>query len=170
MSTTSPEPDSPDVPPATPADGLPDPAPVGPVHFSIDIIERAVATYLEAFVSLLMVANVIGLSTATAAAVAAVPAGLTVIKTGLSRFITLLGPVRTGPGFIADLAERAAATYLEALVAFLAVADTIGVSTLAAAALAAIPTALAVVKAALARFLGDRESAAAIPAWFLKAA
>jgi len=56
----------------------------------VDMFERAVATYVEAFLGLLLVnwqSNVVDLSTFQSAAIAAVPAGLAVIKAGLARFV-----------------------------------------------------------------------------------
>lgn len=161
MSTTTPS------DPSQTPDELPTPATAGRLRFAVDVAERTLATYLEVLVSLLLVADRIGISTATAAAVAAVPAGLAVLKAGLSKYVRWLDTTRRRAGFVADLAERAVATYLESLVAFLAVADQIGVSTLASAGLAAIPAGLAVIKGGLARFLGDRESAALVPARLL---
>lgn len=164
MSTTSPEPDPSDLP------RIPAPTAPGRARAFVDVAERTLATYLETFVSLLLVADHIGLSAAAAAAVAAIPAALAVVKEGLSRFLLFLDPTRTDGsrfGFAYDLAERSLFTYLEALVAFLAVAERIDISTVTAASLAGIPAALAVIKGTLARFLGDRESAAVIPARFL---
>lgn len=55
--------------------------------FLLDLVERTAATYLETFVGLLLVGGVVDLSTAKAAAVAAVPAGLAVVKSALSAFV-----------------------------------------------------------------------------------
>ncbi|MFL4903853.1 hypothetical protein ACJ6WF_11860 [Streptomyces sp. MMS24-I2-30] len=49
-----------------------------------DLAERTIATYLEAFLGLLLASGVIDLSAAKAAAVAAIPAGLAVVKGALS--------------------------------------------------------------------------------------
>lgn len=70
--------------------------------------------------------------------------------------------------YLIDLAERTAATYVEVLVGLLLVswaditsaADVLGLGT--SAALAAVPAALAVVKAGLARWRGDRQDASLI--------
>lgn len=74
-------------PPRDPGKGLPNPDKVGKAQFFVDVAERAVATYLEALVGLLVVAQKIDLDLLTASAVAAVPAGLAVIKAGLGRFL-----------------------------------------------------------------------------------
>ena len=67
--------------------------------------------------------------------------------------------------YLVDLLERAAATYIEALIGLLiaSAVTTIDVSTLKAAAISAIPAGLAVVKAGLARFTGNDDSASLAP-------
>lgn len=61
-------------------------------RFVVDLAERAVSTYLEVFIGLLIVtwADITSVSDALtvgrSAAIAAVPAGLAVIKGGLSKF------------------------------------------------------------------------------------
>lgn len=52
-----------------------------------DLAERVIATYLEAFVGLLLAGSVVDLSAAKASGVAAIPAGLAVVKGALSAFI-----------------------------------------------------------------------------------
>ncbi|MFI1562213.1 holin [Streptomyces sp. NPDC020490] len=52
-----------------------------------DLAERVVATYLEAFVGLLLAGSVVDLPAAKAAAVAAIPAALAVVKGALSAFV-----------------------------------------------------------------------------------
>lgn len=61
--------------------------------------------------------------------------------------------------FLIDLAERVAATYLQSFIGLLLVSGALDIDTLKAAALAAVPAALAVVKGVLARKVGDPESA-----------
>ena len=63
--------------------------------------------------------------------------------------------------FWIDLAERAAATYVEAFLGLViaAAATPIDIGTLQAAGIAAIPAGLAVIKAGLATFIGDPASA-----------
>lgn len=57
------------------------------MKFFVDLAERTVATYLEAFLGLLLAGSVVDLPAAKAAAVAAIPAGLAVIKGALSGFL-----------------------------------------------------------------------------------
>lgn len=57
------------------------------MKFLTDLVERTVATYLEAFLGLLLAGSVVDLSAAKAAAVAAIPAGLAVVKGALSSFV-----------------------------------------------------------------------------------
>jgi len=54
----------------------------------VDVAERAAATYLEAFIGLLLASGVLDVSTLKAAAVAAVPAALSVIKSAVSVLLT----------------------------------------------------------------------------------
>lgn len=61
--------------------------------------------------------------------------------------------------FLADLAERAAAQYLESFVGFLLVADRLDLSGVGVAALAAIPFALSLVKNVLLELSGRGGSA-----------
>jgi len=87
-STPGPENPAPDpTPERDPGQGLPDPEQVGRVKFAVDVAERAIATYLESLLGLLIVAEKIDLAHATAAAVAAVPAGLSVLKSAMARFL-----------------------------------------------------------------------------------
>ncbi|MFL4904671.1 hypothetical protein ACJ6WF_16155 [Streptomyces sp. MMS24-I2-30] len=57
------------------------------MKFFTDLAERTISTYLEAFLGLLLASSVVDLSTAKAAAVAAIPAGLAVVKGALSSLI-----------------------------------------------------------------------------------
>jgi hypothetical protein len=66
--------------------------------------------------------------------------------------------------FFLDLAERTAATYVEAFAGLLVVSGVTDFSDLKAAAIAAVPAGLAVIKAVLAGFVGDKGTAAALPA------
>ena len=54
----------------------------------VDVAERAVATYVEAFLGLLLASGVLDVSALKAAAVAAVPAALSVIKSAVSVLLT----------------------------------------------------------------------------------
>jgi hypothetical protein len=68
------------------------------------------------------------------------------------------------PKYLIDLAERTGATYLEAVIGLLLVGPITGLSVVQAAAVAGIPAGLAVVKGALAAFLGRPDTAALLPA------
>jgi hypothetical protein len=74
-------------PPRDPGAGLPDPKKIGNAKFAVDVLERAFATYLEVFLGLLVASDKLNISYVTAAAVAAVPTGLAVLKAGLARFL-----------------------------------------------------------------------------------
>lgn len=52
--------------------------------FVADMLERAVATYIQVFIGLLMVSGVTDLVAVQSAAVAAIPAGLSVVKSVLA--------------------------------------------------------------------------------------
>lgn len=65
--------------------------------------------------------------------------------------------------FLIDLAERAIATYIQALIGFLVAGATeLNVSGLQAAALAAIPAALSVAKSLIASQVGDPANASLV--------
>lgn len=66
-------------------------------RFLADIAERTIATYLEAFLGLLLAGSVTDLSTARAAAVAAIPAGLAIAKGAIARFLGSSGTASTLP-------------------------------------------------------------------------
>lgn len=57
------------------------------MRYFLDLAERAFATYLEAFLGLLIVGAVLDISAAKAAAVAALPAALSVVKSGLGAWL-----------------------------------------------------------------------------------
>ncbi|MFL4904807.1 hypothetical protein ACJ6WF_16870 [Streptomyces sp. MMS24-I2-30] len=57
------------------------------MKFLTDLAERTISTYLETLLGLLLASSVVDLSAAKAAAVAAIPAGLAVIKGALSGFL-----------------------------------------------------------------------------------
>ena len=121
--------------------------------------EKVIATYIQAFIGLLMVGTVINASVAQTAAIAAIPAALTVIANGVPM-------VPIGLPFYVDLAFRAIRTYVVAFLGFVAAVPvfTLDYSIAAAASTAAIPGALAVVKAGIARKVGSSETAALLPA------
>ncbi|MER5355708.1 hypothetical protein ABT093_35965 [Kitasatospora sp. NPDC002551] len=71
-------------------------------RFAIDLAERTAATYAESVIGLLLVGGITGLSSLQAAAVAGIPAGLTVIKGALGKFLghpetASLLPARSDP-------------------------------------------------------------------------
>lgn len=66
--------------------------------------------------------------------------------------------------FLIDMAERVAATYAVTLLSLLITADLTDVSAVKAAALAAIPAALMILKSSIALFIGDPNSASLLPA------
>ncbi|MEV8480224.1 hypothetical protein [Streptomyces sp. NPDC051173] len=67
------------------------------------------------------------------------------------------------PRFFLDLVERTAATYIEAFLGLLLAGTVTDLSTAKAAALSAVPAALAIAKGTLARFLGPSGTASALP-------
>ncbi|KNB50327.1 holin [Streptomyces caatingaensis] len=66
---------------------------------------------------------------------------------------------------LVDIAERTVAAYLTTFIGLLLADgfDLTSVSALKAAAIAALPAALSVIKGALGRYVGDKDSAAWIP-------
>lgn len=54
--------------------------------YLLDLAERAAATYVETFLGLLLAGGLVDVTAARAAAIAAVPAGLSVLKSALARF------------------------------------------------------------------------------------
>lgn len=134
------------------------PRPPGAVDYFLSLLEKVVATYLEAFVSLLLVGTAIDVSTAEAAAIAAIPAALTVVANGLP-------VVPIGLPFWTDLALRIVRTYVAGFVGFLVAVPVfeLEIGILTAAAVGALPAVLAVAKGALSSRIGA-ETPAALPA------
>lgn len=67
--------------------------------------------------------------------------------------------------FVVDLVERTASTYVEVLIGLLIASKvTLDISVLKTSAIAAIPAALAVLKGALAKKVGDSDTAAVVSA------
>lgn len=122
------------------------------------IAEKAIATYVEAFITLLLV-HPLGASTAQSAAIAAIPALLTFL-------LASIPTVPAGLSFWWDLFFRTARTFAVTWLGFLLAIvpfhldRSVGLASLAAAGSAA----LAVLKAGLASFIGNRQSAALLPA------
>ncbi|MCC3769755.1 hypothetical protein [Streptomyces sp. UNOC14_S4] len=67
------------------------------------------------------------------------------------------------PRFLPDLAERTAATYLEAFLGLLLAGTVTDLSTAKAAAVSALPTALAIVKGTLSGILSRTGTASLLP-------
>lgn len=129
------------------------------MNYLIALIEKTAATYVQAFASALLLGSVIDISTAQAAALAAIPAALTVVANGLPT-------IQAGLPFYVDLVLRTARTYVVSFIGFLVALPvfTLDYGVLQAASAAALPAALAVVKGALATKVGDGSTAAALPA------
>ncbi|MEU0937563.1 hypothetical protein [Embleya sp. NPDC005971] len=136
-------------------------------RYLADLAERTAATFVQAFAAALLLGAHYDLSAAQAAALAAVPAGIAVIKNAIGAFLlrrTADPTPRTGAAYLVDLAERTVATYAEAFAGALILHGTLSMSVLDSALYAAVPAALAVLKGGLARFVGDSATAAFLPA------
>ena len=120
------------------------------------LIEKVFWTYVQAFLAALTAPGVD--NTATAAAVAAIPAALTVVANGLPA-------VPGGLPFSVDFVLRVVRTYAVSFIGFLVavVPFRLDYSIGKSAAIAAIPAAIAVVKCAAASKLGTSNSAATLP-------
>ena len=129
--------------------------------FLADLAERALAQYLESFLGFLLMASTLDVSAIGAAALAAIPAALSLVKNLL---LELTGTATSAPNVYVDVLERAGVAYVVSLIGLLLAAPALTVSALSAAAVAAVPAALAVLKGFAAGFLGRRGSAAALPA------
>jgi hypothetical protein len=114
----------------------------------ITLIEKAASTYVQVFITAWLAADTLGIGTAQAAGLAAIPAALTVIANGLG------------------LTLRTLRTYAVSVIGFLVALPVfdLEISTLQAALLAGVPAALAVIKGGLASQVGDPESPALLPA------
>lgn len=121
--------------------------------------EKVISTYVQAFIALLIVGPTINISTAEAAGIAAIPAALTALANGLP-------VVPVGLPFYVDLVLRAVRTYVVSFVGFAVAVPVfkLDYSVLAAAAAAAIPSALAIIKAGLAQHVGSSATGALLPA------
>lgn len=122
------------------------------------LAEKAVWTYIQALLALVLAANGIAgasLSFTTAMAVAALPAALTVIANGLPQ-------VSGGLPFATDLTFRVIRSFAAAFLGFLLAMPvfTLDWSSGKAALLAGLTAALAVVKGAAASRIGDSSSPA----------
>lgn len=122
------------------------------------LLEKVIATYIQAFVTVLIVSDNLDVSAAEAAAIAAIPAALTVIANGLPG-------VPAGLPFWVDLVYRTIRTYVVSFIGLLVAAPvfSLDLTTAEAAAIGAIPAALAVIKAGVASKVGDDDSASLLP-------
>ncbi len=123
------------------------------------LAEKVLWTYVQAFIMVLVVGDVLNTSTLQAAAIAAIPAAITTA-------INALPAVPTGLPFYVDLTLRVIRTYVAAFLGLLVALPTfeLSYSVGVAAAAGAIPAALAVLKGGLAAKVGNRSSAALLPA------
>lgn len=122
------------------------------------IAEKAISTYVQAFASILLLGNVLDASTAQAAAIAAIPALL-------SALLAALPAVPADLPFYVNLLLRTIRTYVVSVTGFLIAVPVfrLDYSILVAASAAALPAALAVIKAGLASKVGSPETAALLP-------
>lgn len=130
-----------------------------PVNAFVLLIDKVVSTYVQVFIGLLLVGDAINASTAQMAAMAAIPAALTVVANGLPVTIT-------GLPFWIDLIYRVARTYVVGFIGLLVAVPVfhLDYAILQAAATGAIPAALAVIKGAIASRVGEQGTPALIPA------
>lgn len=127
------------------------------MNYLSSLFEKAVLTYVQAFLGLLLVGTTFDLSVATSAAVAAIPAALTVVANGLPQ-------VAPNLPFAADLVFRTLRTYVAGFLGLLIAVPqfTLTLDTFETAAVAAIPAALAVVKGLVAKRVGDPNTASLV--------
>ena len=130
--------------------------------FLADLFERVIVTYIQTLLGLMTADNynMLHLSDAKAAVIAAIPAALALVKSLVSGWLDLHSLASALPGdflkrsFLVDLVERTGATYVQAFLGFV-LADTahlMDISSLKSASIAALPAAVAVLKGALAVF------------------
>lgn len=124
----------------------------------IGLFEKAVTTYIEAFLALLAASSVLDISVAQSAAIAAIPSAFTVIANGIPQ-------PSAGMSFYSDLIFRTVRTYVVSFVGLLVAAPIFefSVGALQSAAIGAIPATLAVVKGIVASRIGNRETPALLP-------
>lgn len=125
------------------------------------LAEKVLLTYLEAFTAILLAGNVFtDVSVATAAGIAALPAAFTVLANGVQQLEFVTGSP------VLDMVGRVIRTYFVSFLGFLVAAPvfSLDVSALQAAAVAAAPAAITVVKSWVASRLGNTETAALLPA------
>ncbi len=139
----------------------PNPVPVSPWAPFVTLAEKVFWTYVQAVLALIIVGTKFDLSAWTIAAVAAIPAALTVVANGTPG-------IPQGLPWVEDTFFRAVRTYVVSFAGFLVALPVFGLdySVLAAASTAAIPAALAVVKSAIAGHFGELGTPALLPAEF----
>jgi hypothetical protein len=122
------------------------------------LAEKVIATYVQALIALLLLDGALDINGAESAAIAAIPAALTVIANGLPL-------VPHGLPFYADLAMRVIRTFVAGFLGTLIAMPVFRLdrSALLAAAAGAIPAVLALIKGGLASRVGDTDSAALLP-------
>lgn len=128
----------------------------------LKLLEKTVATYVQVFIGLLLMSeysDVIRIDAGKAAAIAAIPAALTVVANGLPA-------VPIGLAFVPDLVFRTIRTYVASFLGLLLAVPVfnLSVDALQAAMLGAVPAALAVVKGLVATHFGSPDTAALLPA------
>lgn len=123
------------------------------------LAEKALSTYVQMFLALLAAGGTLNLSTGRAAAIAAIPAALTVVANGVP-------VVANNLPFLVDIGLRTVRTFVVTFLGFLVAEPVFRLdrSVLTAAQIAAITAAMAVVKGAVAGRTGRQGSAALLPA------
>lgn len=123
-------------------------------------LEKVVATYVQSFLGLVILDlnDTLSTSTPTALAIAALPAALTVISASMPN-------VGADLPYLVQLVLNTARTFVQGFLGFLLAQQvfTLDVSIGQAAAFAALPAALAVLKGGLARYVGRHDTPALLP-------
>lgn len=138
----------------------PIPVPVNPPQNVLYVLaEKVLSTYIQALIALLVLGPTINVSIAQSAAIAAIPAALTFLANNLPG-------IPVGLPFWLDLLLRAARTYVVSFIGFLVAVPVFQLkfSVFTAAAAAALPGALAVIKAGVAQHVGSSGTASLLPA------
>lgn len=125
----------------------------------VGLVEKAIATYAQALIAILLLGSTTGTSTAQAAAIAALPTALTVVANGLAQ-------INPQMPFYVDVLYRTVRTYVVSFLGFLLAMPTfhLDYSAAVAASASALPSALAVLKGVGAGLVGSSDSAALLPA------
>lgn len=123
------------------------------------LAEKVLWTFVQSFLGALALADVLDVSTAQAAAIASIPAALTVLANGLPT-------VPLGLTWWLDAIFRTIRTYAVGFIGYVVAVPVFSLdySIAVAASAAALPAALAVLKAAIAARVGSPASAATLPA------